>query len=71
MDALAGVMRALEEEFAEKEWLSHGQSWWSYERKVKFTEKFYNALHDAGTLSILTCKSFYRKHSRAELEEVE
>lgn len=67
-------MRALEEEFTEQERLSHMQTWctpMSYERKVKATENFYNAFHDARTLPILTCKSCYRKHSRAELEEVE
>ncbi|KAJ4224602.1 hypothetical protein NW757_014334 [Fusarium falciforme] len=71
---LADIMRALEEEFAEKERLSHGQTWCtpvSHERKVKTVEEFYKAFHDARTLPILTCKFCYRKHSRDELEEVE
>ncbi|KAH7248428.1 hypothetical protein B0J15DRAFT_379153, partial [Fusarium solani] len=71
---LADIMRALEEEFAEKERLSHGQTWCtpvSHERKVKTVEEFYKAFYDARTLPILTCKFCYRKHSRDELEEVE
>ncbi|KAF5696631.1 ATP-dependent DNA helicase PIF1 [Fusarium mundagurra] len=71
---LADVLRVLEEEFAEKEWLSHGQTWCtpvSHEKKVKTVEEFYKAFHDARTLPILTCKFCYRKQSRAELEDVE
>lgn len=70
---LANVMRALEEEFAEKERLSSQQEWCEpvpHERKVKTVQDFYKAFHDVRTLPILTCMLCYRKYSRAELEDV-
>ena len=71
---LASVLGALDEEFAEKERLSYGQEWCApvpHERKVKTAQDFYKAFHETRTLPILTCMFCYRKHSRAELEDVE
>ncbi|KAH8661069.1 hypothetical protein BGZ61DRAFT_300661, partial [Ilyonectria robusta] len=71
---LANVLRALEEEFAEKERLSHGQTWCTpvpQERKAKAVRGFYKAFHDARTLPILTCMFCYRKYGMAELEDVD
>jgi hypothetical protein len=71
---LANVLRALDEEFAEKKRLSHGQEWCEpvpHERKVKTVQDFYKAFHEMRTLPILTCVFCYRKYGRAELEDVE
>ena len=70
---LASVLGALDEEFAEKERLSHGQEWCApvpHERKAKTARDFYKAFHETRTLPILTCMFCYRKYSRAELEDV-
>ncbi|KAH8656738.1 hypothetical protein BGZ61DRAFT_372057, partial [Ilyonectria robusta] len=71
---LASVLRALDEEFVEKDRLSDRQEWCApvpQERKVKTVVAFYKAFHDTRTLPILTCIFCYRKYSRAELEDVE
>ncbi|KAL6406093.1 hypothetical protein AUP68_10655 [Ilyonectria robusta] len=56
---LAGALRALDEEFAEKERLSHEQAWCAsipHDRKVSTVQDFYKAFHD---------------YSRAELKDME
>lgn len=61
---LAGAVRALNEEFAKKERLSHEQAWCvpiPYDRKVNTAQDFYKAFHDVRTLPILTCMFWYRK----------
>ncbi|KAH6983871.1 hypothetical protein EDB80DRAFT_691681 [Ilyonectria destructans] len=71
---LTSVLGALDEEFAEKERLSHGQEWCApvpHERKVKTVQNFYKAFHETRTLPILTCMFCYRKYSRVQLEDVE
>jgi hypothetical protein len=73
MEDLAGVMRYLEEEFAEKERLSDRKAWCTpipLARKVSTVQKFYKAFHDKNTLPIYTCKICYLKFGRTELQEV-
>jgi hypothetical protein len=70
----AAVMRALEEEFQEKERQSQGGLWCepiSHERKVATVCEFYKAFHDARTMPIQTCTICYRKFAAIELEEFE
>ncbi|EKG09157.1 hypothetical protein MPH_13841, partial [Macrophomina phaseolina MS6] len=71
---LASVLRSLDEEFAEKERLSHGQAWCApipHARKVSTVQEFYKAFHDVRTLPIRTCMICYRKFAEAELEEID
>jgi hypothetical protein len=73
-EAVAAIIRALDEEFEEKERQSYGSVWCEpipHERKVSTVREFYNAFHDAETLPIQTCTICYRKFAIAELEEVE
>jgi hypothetical protein len=73
MEDLDRVLRCLEEEFAEKERLSHEQAWCApipLARKVSTVQRFYKAFHDRNTLPIYTCKICYRKFGRTELREV-
>ena len=73
MEDLGSVLSYLEEEFAEKERLSHGQAWCApipLARKVSTVEKFYKAFHDKNTLPIYTCKICYLKFSQTELQEI-
>lgn len=73
MEDLASVLRYLEEEFAEKERLSHGQAWCAsipLTRKISTVQKFYKTFHDKNTLPIHTCKICYLKFGRTELQEV-
>ncbi|OCK91224.1 uncharacterized protein K441DRAFT_438736, partial [Cenococcum geophilum 1.58] len=70
---LTSVLRCLEEEFAEKERLSHEQAWCTsipLARKVFTVQEFYNAFHNRNTLPIHTCRICYRKFGRTELREV-
>ncbi len=69
---LASILAGLEEEFAEKKWLSQEQRWCepiSIDRKVSTVEAFYRAFHDTTTLPIETCLICYRKYARAEVQE--
>src|SRR2546429_4502067 len=73
MEELAGVLRYLEEEFAEKERLSDRKAWCTpipLDRKVSTVQEFYKAFHDRNTLPIHTCRICYRKFGRTELQEV-
>jgi hypothetical protein len=73
-EEVAAIMRALDEEFEEKERQSHERVWCEpvpHERKVLTVREFYNAFHDAETLPIHTCTLCYRKFPMVELEEVE
>lgn len=73
MEDLAPVLQHLEEEFAEKERLSHEQAWCApipLARKVSTVQKFYKAFHDKNTLPTHTCKICYLKFCQAELQEV-
>jgi len=73
IDELARVLQHLEEEFAEKERLSHEQTWCApipSARKVSTVQKFYKAFHDKNTLPTHTCKICYLKFCQAELQEV-
>ncbi|KAH6874287.1 hypothetical protein B0T10DRAFT_376985, partial [Thelonectria olida] len=70
---LASVLRYLDEEFAEKERLSHNREWCApvpHERKVSTAQAFYRAFHDTETLPVWTCMVCYRKRGKAELEGV-
>jgi hypothetical protein len=74
MEDIAHVLQHLEEEFAEKEHLSHEQAWCTpipLARKVSTVQKFYKAFHDKNTLPIHTCKICYLKFGRTELQEVD
>lgn len=74
MRELAGVLRSLDEEFAEKERLSHSQVWCAPiadSKKVSTVQEFYKAFHDRSTLQTHTCMICYRKWARAELEDIE
>ncbi len=74
IEDVTSVLRYLEEEFAEKERLSHGQTWCApipLARKVSTVENFYKAFHDKNTLPIYTCKICYLKFSQTELQEVD
>ncbi|KAF2186114.1 hypothetical protein K469DRAFT_533468, partial [Zopfia rhizophila CBS 207.26] len=69
-EEVAALMRSLEEEFEEKERLSHGGMWCEpilHERKVSTVCEFYNAFHELRTMPIQTCTVCYRKFARAEL----
>jgi len=73
MEDFARVLQHLEEEFAEKECLSHEQAWCApipLARKVSTVQKFYKAFHDKNTLPTHTCKICYLKFCQAELQEV-
>ena len=73
MEDFARVLQHLEEEFAEKECLSHEQAWCApipLARKVSTVQKFYKAFHDKNTLPTHTCKIYYLKFCQAELQEV-
>jgi hypothetical protein len=73
MEDLAPVLQHLEEEFAEKERLSHEHAWCApipSARKVSTVQKFYKAFHDKNTLPTYTCKICYLKFCQAELQEV-
>jgi hypothetical protein len=73
MEDLAGVLRYLEEEFAEKERLSDRKAWCTpipLARKVSTVQEFYKAFHDRNSLPIHTCRICYRKFGRTELREV-
>ena len=55
---IVSVLRALDEEFAEKERLSAGGEWCTpipQARKVSTVQEFYKAFHDVRTLPIRTC----------------
>ncbi|KAF1993896.1 hypothetical protein P154DRAFT_476817, partial [Amniculicola lignicola CBS 123094] len=74
MEDLASVLRSLDDEFGEKERLSHGKVWCTpipHDRKVSTVQEFYKAFHDTRTLPIHTCVNCYRKFGKAELEEVD
>lgn len=74
VQALATVLSRLDEEFAEKEQLSHSQAWCAPvpdSRKVSTVQEFYKAFHDKSTLQIYMCMICYRKCARAELEDVD
>ncbi|KAH6973255.1 hypothetical protein EDB80DRAFT_348996 [Ilyonectria destructans] len=71
--ALASVLRWLEEDFNEKERLSNSQEWCRpipLERKMSTVQEFYEAFRDPGTLPICTCMICYRKCTKDELKEV-
>ncbi|KAJ3530216.1 hypothetical protein NM208_g9424 [Fusarium decemcellulare] len=71
---VVAVLQALEDEFGEKERLSHRQEWCKpvpHERKVETVQNFYKAFHNVATLPILTCMFCYRKYGAAELGDVE
>ena len=71
-EEVAAIMRALEEEFEEKERQSYGRLWCEpipHERKVATVREFYNAFHEVKTLPIQTCTICYRKFAIADLEE--
>jgi len=73
MEDFARVLQHLEEEFAEKERLSHEHAWCApipLARKVSTVQKFYKAFHDKNTLPTHTCKICYLKFSQTELQEV-
>ncbi|KAF1807904.1 hypothetical protein P152DRAFT_469266 [Eremomyces bilateralis CBS 781.70] len=59
---LDSVMRGLDNEFAEKERLSHDRAWCARiptRTKVNTVQEFYKAFHDVNTLPILTCMLCY------------
>lgn len=72
-EELGRVLQNLEEEFAEKERLSHGL--WCEpipkDRQVSTVCDFYGAFHDVKTMPIYTCSICYRKFGMAELVDVE
>jgi hypothetical protein len=73
MEYLAHVLQPLEDEFAEKERLSHDHAWCApipLARKVSTVQKFYKAFHDKNTMPIYTCKICYLKFGQTELQEV-
>ena len=73
MEDCAHVLRHLEEEFAEKERLSHEQAWCApipLTRKVSTVQEFYKAFHDKNTMPIYTCKICYLKFGLIKLQEV-
>jgi hypothetical protein len=73
-EQIATVMRALEEEFEEKERQSRDGRWCEpvpHERKVATVREFYAAFHDTKTMPLQTCAICYRKCSMAELNEFE
>ena len=63
LEDIATVVRALDEEFAEKERLSTGGAWWPIPqvRMVSTVQEFYKAFHDLKTLPIRTCMLCYGK----------
>ncbi|KAH6874269.1 hypothetical protein B0T10DRAFT_552895 [Thelonectria olida] len=70
---LTSVLRSLDEEFAEKERLSHNREWCTpvpHERKVSTVQAFYKAFHNTETLPVWTCMVCYRKCGKGELEGV-
>ena len=70
---LRSVLSWLDDEFAEKEWLSQEQRWCTaipLDRKVSTVQSFYKAFHDLRTLPIATCMVCYRKYGRGELEDI-
>jgi hypothetical protein len=72
-DELRSVLSWLEDEFAEKEWLSQEHRWCApipTDRKVSTVQSFYRAFHDVTTLPIETCMVCYRKYARAELDDI-
>jgi hypothetical protein len=74
MENIASVLRSLEEEFAEKERLSHSQAWCDpvpQSRKVSTVQDFYKAFHDVTTMPIYTCMICYCKFSKVELSCVD
>ena len=74
MDDLASVLRSLDEEFAEKERLSHTHAWCTpipQNRKVSTVEEFYKAFHDMSMLPTHTCVICYCKFGTSELQEVQ
>jgi hypothetical protein len=69
----ASVLCWLDEEFAEKERLSHSMEWCKpipVERKVSTVQAFYRAFHDTDTLPIWTCKVCYLKCGKGELKDL-
>ncbi|OWT42277.1 ATP-dependent DNA helicase PIF1 [Pochonia chlamydosporia 170] len=74
VEDLASVLRCMNEEFAEKERLSHSQEWSipvSLEKKVSTVQEYYSAFHDVSTLPIHTCTICYLKYARVDLGEVD
>ena len=73
-EQVAEIMRALDEEFEEKERQSREDRWCEpvpHERKVATVCEFYAAFHETKTLPLQTCAICYRKYSMAELNEFE
>ena len=73
MEDLVRILQHLEEEFVEKERLSHERGWCApipLARKVSTVQKFYKAFHNKNTLPIHTCKICYLKFGQTELQEV-
>jgi hypothetical protein len=74
IEDLAGVLRSLDKDFAEKKRLSQEHKWCEpvpHTRKVSTVQEFYKAFHDRRTLPIYTCMICYRKCAKAELEEID
>ncbi len=72
-DAVASIMRHLEEQHTLSERLSREQAWCvpiPHERKVSTARDFYQAYHDRTTLPIHTCLVCYRKRAERELRRV-
>ncbi|KAH6869547.1 hypothetical protein B0T10DRAFT_593486, partial [Thelonectria olida] len=70
---LTSVLRFLDDEFAEKERLSHDREWCTpvpHERKVSTVQSFHKAFRGTQTLPIWTCAVCYRKRGKGELEDV-
>ena len=73
MEELACILCSLNEEFAEKERLSHPEAWCTpipYNRKVSTVEEFYKAFHDVSILLTYTYVIYYCKFGIAELQEI-
>ncbi|KAF1807871.1 hypothetical protein P152DRAFT_477811 [Eremomyces bilateralis CBS 781.70] len=69
---LDGVMRGLDNEFAEKEQLSYNQAWYTpipTRSKVNTVQEFYKAFHDVNTLPILTYMFCYGNSCLKHLEK--
>jgi hypothetical protein len=74
IENIASVLRYLDEEFAEKERLSHSQAWCDpipQSRQVSTVQEFYKEFHDVTTMPIYTCMICYCKFSKVELKYVE
>jgi hypothetical protein len=74
IENIVSVLRSLDEEFAEKERLSHSQAWCDpvpQSRKVSTVREFYKAFHDVTTMPIYTCMICYCKFGKVELSYVD